>query len=136
LAVDSGANVAPGQIVTVSAKLAQEALAREVSAACSDRGAHHVSANYSDPWVSRARFERAPEETLGTVISWVRERSPHQALLGQTYGRFAGGFDVTEDLTERLVCLPLWSAMEEADTEHVLDTLRHVLSRSHPTVRR
>jgi aminopeptidase len=81
LAVDSGANVEPGQIVIVSAKLGQEPVAREIAAACYDRGAHHVQVDYSDPWVSRARFQRAPEEALGTVIPWVRERPRQMAEL-------------------------------------------------------
>jgi aminopeptidase len=37
--------------------------------------------DYSDPWVSRARFQRAPEEALGTVIPWVRERPGQMAEL-------------------------------------------------------
>lgn len=67
--------------MVVSAKLGQEALAREIAAACYDRGAHHVQVDYSDPWVSRARFQRAPEEALGTVIPWVRERPRQMAEL-------------------------------------------------------
>jgi dTDP-4-amino-4,6-dideoxygalactose transaminase len=62
--------------------------------------------------------------------------SLHQAPAGQTYGRSAGGLDVTEDLSERLVRLPLWASMEEVDIEHVLDTPRHVLSRSQKTALR
>jgi aminopeptidase len=81
LAADTGANVAPGQIVSVSARLGQEELAREIAAACYDRGAHHVQVDYSDPWVSRARFQRAPEEALGTVIPWVRDRPRQMAEL-------------------------------------------------------
>jgi aminopeptidase len=81
LAVGAGANVAPGQIVTVSAKLGQEPLAREIAAAAYDRGAHHVQVDYSDPWVSRARYQRAPEEALGTVIPWVRDRPRQMAEL-------------------------------------------------------
>jgi aminopeptidase len=65
----------------VSARLGQEALAREIAAACYDRGAHHVQVDYSDPWVSRARFQRAREEALGTVIPWVRERPRQMAVL-------------------------------------------------------
>jgi aminopeptidase len=79
--VDTGANVEPGQVVVVSARLGQEALAREIAAACYDRGAHHVQVDYSDPWVSRARFQRAPEEALGTVIPWARERPRQMAEL-------------------------------------------------------
>jgi dTDP-4-amino-4,6-dideoxygalactose transaminase len=60
----------------------------------------------------------------------------HLSPAGQRYGRPGGGLDVTEDLSERLVRLPLWAAMEEADIEHVLDALGHVLSRSHSTARR
>jgi hypothetical protein len=37
--------------------------------------------DYSDPWVSRARLQRAPEEALGTVIPWVRERPGQMAEL-------------------------------------------------------
>jgi aminopeptidase len=81
LAAGAGANVAPGQTVVVSAKLGQEALVREIVAACYDRGAHHVQVNYSDPWVSRVRFQRAPEEALGTVIAWERERPRQMAEL-------------------------------------------------------
>lgn len=70
-----------GQTVVVSAKLGQEALAREIAAACYDRGAHHVQVDYSDPWVGRARLERAPEQALGTVIPWDRERPGQMAAL-------------------------------------------------------
>ena len=79
--MDTGVSVEPGQVVIVSAKLGQEPLAREIAAACYDRGAHHVQVDYSDPWVSRARLQRAPEEALGTVIPWVRERPRQMAEL-------------------------------------------------------
>jgi aminopeptidase len=81
LAVDAGAHVAAGQTVVVSAKLGHEELVREIAAACYDRGAHHVQVDYSDPWVSRARLLRAPEEALGTVPPWVRERPGQMAAL-------------------------------------------------------
>jgi aminopeptidase len=81
LAVGAGANVEPGQTVVVSARLGQEDLARAIAAAAYDCGAHHVQVDYSDPWVSRARFQRAPEEALGTVIPWVRERPRQMADL-------------------------------------------------------
>lgn len=74
LAVGVGANVEPGQVVVVNAKLGQEPLARAITAAAYDAGAHQVEVNYGDPFVQRARLERAPEEALGTVLPWVRER--------------------------------------------------------------
>jgi aminopeptidase len=74
LAVSVGANVAPGQTVVLNAKLGQEPLARAIAAAAYDAGAHQVEVNYGDPYVQLARLERAPEEALGDVIPWVRER--------------------------------------------------------------
>jgi aminopeptidase len=74
LAVGVGANVAPGQTVVVNAKLGQEELARAIAAAAYDAGAHQVEVNYGDPYIQRARLLHAPEEALGEVIPWVRER--------------------------------------------------------------
>lgn len=69
-----GANIAPGQTVVVNAKLGQEPLARAIAAAAYDAGAHQVEVNYGDPQVQLARLQGAPEEALGEVIPWVRER--------------------------------------------------------------
>ncbi len=74
LAVDVGAHVEPGQTVVLTAKLGQEELARAVAAAAYDAGAHQVEVQYGDPHIQLARLEHAPEEALGSVIPWVRER--------------------------------------------------------------
>lgn len=74
LAVGVGANLAPGQTVVLNAKLGQEPLARAVTAAAYDAGAHHVEVHYADPHVQLARLEHAPDEALGSVIPWVRQR--------------------------------------------------------------
>jgi aminopeptidase len=74
LAAGFGANVAPGQTVMVQAKLGQEELARAIVAACYDRGAHHVEVSYDDLYIKRARLLHAPDEALGDVVPWVRER--------------------------------------------------------------
>ncbi len=74
LTVGVGANVAPGQTVVLNAKLGQEPLARAITAAAYDAGAYQVEVNYGDPYVQLARLERAPEDALGDVIPWVRER--------------------------------------------------------------
>jgi aminopeptidase len=74
IAVSVGANVAPGQTVVLNAKLGQEPLARAVAAAAYDAGAHQVEVNYGDPYVQLARLEHAPDDALGDVIPWVRER--------------------------------------------------------------
>jgi aminopeptidase len=67
--------------VLVSAKLGQEDLARAITRAAYDRGAHHVQVDYADPYVGRARLERAPEAALGDVIPWVRQRPGQMAEL-------------------------------------------------------
>jgi aminopeptidase len=74
LAVGVGANLVPGQTVVVSAKLGQEDLVRALTAAAYDAGAHQVEVHYADPYIQLARLEHAPDEALGSVIPWVRER--------------------------------------------------------------
>lgn len=74
LAVGVGANLVSGQTVILNAKLGQEPLARAVTAAAYDAGAHQVEVHYADPHVQLARLEHAPDEALGSVIPWVRER--------------------------------------------------------------
>jgi dTDP-4-amino-4,6-dideoxygalactose transaminase len=53
----------------------------------------------------------------------------HSAPAGQKFGRSRGRLEVTESVTRRLIRLPLWAGMEEADIAHVLNTFEHVLSR-------
>jgi len=74
LAVVLGANVQPDQIVTVSAFIGQEELAREVAAAAYVRGARFVDVTYFDPYAKRARIEHAKEDTLEFVPLWYGER--------------------------------------------------------------
>jgi aminopeptidase len=73
--------VVPGQTVILNAKLGQEALARAVAAAAYDAGAHQVEVHYADPHIQRMRLEHAPEEALGLVIPWVRQRPVQLAEL-------------------------------------------------------
>ncbi len=74
LAVGVGANVQPGQIVTVTADLGMEEVVREVVATAYRRGARFVDVTYFDPRVKRARIERADGETLGFVPPWYGAR--------------------------------------------------------------
>ena len=74
LAVAVGANVQHDQIVSVSAYLGDEELAREMAAAAYRAGARFVDVTYFDPYVKRARIEHAREETLDFVPSWFGER--------------------------------------------------------------
>ena len=74
LAVDLGANVQPGQIVTVSAEIGLEEFTREIVVRAYQRGAKFVDVTYYDPQVKRARIEHAGGDTLEFVPSWYGER--------------------------------------------------------------
>jgi aminopeptidase len=74
LAVGIGANVQPGQIVTISAELGLEEVVREVAAQAYRRGAKFVDVTYFDPGVKRARIEHADADTLEFVSPWYGKR--------------------------------------------------------------
>jgi aminopeptidase len=74
LAVVVGANVQPGQIVSVAADLQQAELARAVAESAYKRGAHYVDVLYFDPYVKRARIAHAADESLSFVPDWYGHR--------------------------------------------------------------
>jgi aminopeptidase len=74
LAVSLGANVQPGQIVTVGADHGQFELARAIAESAYERGAKFVDVQYFDPYVKRARIAHAADDTLEFVPSWISQR--------------------------------------------------------------
>jgi aminopeptidase len=74
LAVEVGANVQPGQVVTVSATLDHAELVREVAAQAYRRGATFVDVQYYDPLLKRARIQHAPDDSLDYVPPWYGDR--------------------------------------------------------------
>jgi aminopeptidase len=74
LAVTLGANVQPGQIVTVAADHGQFDLARAIADCSYRRGARFVDVQYFDPYVKRARIQHASADTLDFVPSWYSYR--------------------------------------------------------------
>src|ERR1700744_514981 len=74
LAVDFGANVQPGQIVSISGAPGKEEIVRALAARAYQRGARFVDVTWFDPWVKRARIAYAPEDTLDYVPPWYGER--------------------------------------------------------------
>lgn len=74
LAVEVGANVQAGQIVSVSGRPGQEELVRAVAAAAYERGAKFVDVAWFDPHVKLARLENAAEDTLEWVPPWYAQR--------------------------------------------------------------
>ena len=72
-----------------------------------------------------------------TVLRLLRDRGVdalfhyvplHSAPAGRRYGRVSGPLPVTEDLASRLIRLPLWRGMTDADLETVVDTIRDSLT--------
>jgi aminopeptidase len=74
LAVATGANVQPGQIVTIHAEPDAAELVHAVAEAAYRRGARFVDPIYFDPHVKRIRIQHAPEETLEYVPPWYGDR--------------------------------------------------------------
>jgi aminopeptidase len=74
LAITFGANVQPGQIVTIGSEVGKERLTRAVAASAYRHGAKFVDVVYFDLHVKRARLLHADEDTLEFVPSWYGDR--------------------------------------------------------------
>jgi aminopeptidase len=75
LIVRVGANVQPGQTFFVNAFPEHVDLARALARSGYRAGAAYVDVRYSDPHVTRARIERAPEDSLTHSPDWFIERA-------------------------------------------------------------
>jgi aminopeptidase len=74
LAVEVGANVQAGQVVSVSCRPGQEDLVRAIAEAAYRRGAKYVDVSWFDPHVKHTRVAHAAEDTLGWVPPWLGQR--------------------------------------------------------------
>ena len=74
LAVGTGANVQPGQVVAVSAAVESAPLVRAVAESAYRRGARFVDPGYFDGQVKRQRIEHADPDTLDYVPPWYGAR--------------------------------------------------------------
>jgi aminopeptidase len=75
LLVHVGANVQPGQIVDVTARVEHAPLVRALARASYAAGARFVDVFYSDQHVRRAMIEAAPDETLSHTPRWLLSRT-------------------------------------------------------------
>jgi dTDP-4-amino-4,6-dideoxygalactose transaminase len=48
----------------------------------------------------------------------------HNSPAGRRFGRSVGSLSVTEDLSGRIVRLPLWMGLQDADVEQVVGSVR------------
>ena len=77
LVVQVGANVQPGQLVEVIARIEHAHVARAVARAAYRAGATYVDVGYSDQHVRRAMIERAADDVLSWTPPWLLERARH-----------------------------------------------------------
>jgi aminopeptidase len=75
LAVRVGANVQPGQLVEVIARVEHAEVARAVARAAYRAGARYVDVLYGDQHLRRALIEHADEELLSWTPPWLLERA-------------------------------------------------------------
>jgi aminopeptidase len=74
LAVDFGANVQSGQIVSLAGAPGKERLVRAIAERAYEKGAKFVDLAWFDPWIKRARIAHAADDTLEFVPPWYGER--------------------------------------------------------------
>jgi aminopeptidase len=75
LVVRVGANVQPGQLVDVIARVEHAAVARAVARAAYRAGAAYVDVYYSDQHIRRALIEHAAEDLLSWTPPWLLKRA-------------------------------------------------------------
>jgi aminopeptidase len=121
LAVRFGANVQPGQLVTLEAQPGKEALTRAIVRAAYRRGAKFVDLAYFDYHVKHARLSYADPETLSFVPPWYAYRmrtlgAEHSALIavsGPIAPRLMEGLDPALLGVDMLPRIPETSQMIE-----------------------
>src|SRR5664279_1045913 len=74
LIVSVGANVQPGQVLTIEALPEAQPLVAELARAAYGRGARFVDVQYFDAKLKRIRAELAPDDSLDWVPPWLGQR--------------------------------------------------------------
>jgi aminopeptidase len=90
LVVGIGANIQPGQVVSIQTQPGQEEITRAVAEAAYARGAKYVDVWLFDPYVKRSRLAHADRETLTYVPAWIGERTLQLGELNAARVSFQG----------------------------------------------
>lgn len=77
-------------------------------------------------------LSRLEERGVNAVFHYV---PLHSSPAGRRYGRPHGDLRVTDDVSGRLLRLPLWAGMESADVAHVIAALQEACGQSAPDPR-
>lgn len=73
----------------------------------------------------QAFMQALREKHISAVFHYV---PLHLAPAGQQFARVHGDLSLTESLSQRLVRLPLYSGMQEAEVDQVIEAVRSVLT--------
>ncbi len=93
LVVQVGANVQPGQVVSVRADLVHAPVVREVVEQAYLAGASRVDVDYADGYVRRAALRHAPAESLSTSPAWALARLREYERAGAALIQLTGNPD-------------------------------------------
>ena len=118
LAVRFGANVQPGQIVSLGSEPGKEDVARAIAEVAYEAGAKFVDLSVFDVYLKRARALHADRDTLGYVPPWMRERllalGEHRAARISLSGPVAPR--ALDDIDPELISLDMLPRMRESMT--------------------
>jgi dTDP-4-amino-4,6-dideoxygalactose transaminase len=79
------------------------------------------------PRTDRARFiDQLARDGVNAVFHYV---PLHSSPAGRRFGRVHGSLPVTDDVSERLVRLPLWVGMDQLTIDRVVVAVRDALAR-------
>jgi aminopeptidase len=115
--VGFGANVQPGQVVSVGCEPGKEYMVRAVAASAYRHGAKFVDVQYFDPWVKRARVEYAAhDEDLDFIPDWHGKRLLALGEIGAARVGLSGPVapGLLEDLDPARVGRDRFPALKEA----------------------
>jgi len=115
--VGFGANVQPGQVVSVGCEPGKEYMVRAVAASAYRHGARFVDVQYFDPWVKRARVEYAArDEDLDFIPDWHGKRLLALGEIGAARVGLSGPVapGLLEDLDPARVGRDRFPALKEA----------------------
>lgn len=109
-----GANVQPGQLVSITSFIDKEGVTRRIARAAYERGAKYVDVLYVDQWLKRERIAHAAEETLDYIPPWMSQRLLHLSdehaarisLSGPQAPYALDGLDPARAARDRLPYLP------------------------------
>jgi dTDP-4-amino-4,6-dideoxygalactose transaminase len=54
----------------------------------------------------------------------------HNSPAGRRFGRACGALEVTEDVPQRLIRLPLWSGMTNSHVDEVVEAIEHAMAQT------